>query len=307
MEQKMGRLAGSLYLVMFFATWFFPIAVLGQEIKAGAATVSIHLEPEKILLGGLALVRVETRDTIRGLNLRFLGREIPCRPGLTGKVYSALLGVGLDCRPGIHILTVKWQGPAGGPGLYSYKVQVVARSFPEERLTVPERMVRFSPRILKRVLDDQRAINRICDRVSTGFYWQRPFIWPIHSKILSPFGLRRIFNGKPRSPHSGVDLRASEGTPVLASNYGRVALVRDCYLSGKTVVLDHGGGLYTLYAHLMSSKIQEGQKVRPGQVIGLSGTTGRATGPHLHWGVSLFGKRLDPVKLMALLGKGCDE
>ncbi len=306
MKQKMGRLAASLYLVMFFVIGFFPIAVLGQDINAASAPVSIHVEPERIFLGGLALVRVETRGHIEGLNLRFLGNKIPCRPGPRGRDYSALIGVGLDCRPGTHILTVKWQGP-GGPDLYPYKVQIVARSFPEERLTVPERMVRFSPRVLKQVLDDQRAINRTCDRVSTEFYWQRPFIWPVHSKILSPFGLRRIFNGRPRSPHSGVDLRASEGTPVLATNYGRVALVRDCYLSGKTIVLDHGGGLYTLYAHLMSPKVKEGQKVRPGQVIGLSGATGRATGPHLHWGVSLFGKRLDPVKLMALLGKKCDE
>ncbi|NIA09046.1 MAG: peptidoglycan DD-metalloendopeptidase family protein [Nitrospiraceae bacterium] len=306
MKQKRGCLASPLYLVIFFVVCFFPTVIFGQGIKAGSIPISIHMEPEKISLGGIALVRIEIRDHIKGLDLKFLGREIPCRPKPTGREYSALIGAGLGCRPGIHVLSIRWQGH-DGPGVYPYRVQVVTRKFPEERLTVPERMVRFSPKVLKRVLDDQRAINRICDRVSTGFYWQRPFIWPVHSKIVSPFGVRRILNGRPRSPHSGIDLRARKGTPVLASNYGRVALVRDCYLCGKTIVLDHGEGLYTLYVHLMSCRVREGQKIRRGEIIGLSGASGRATGPHLHWGVSLFGERLDPVKLMALLGKGYDE
>ena len=270
--------------------------------NAEAIPVSIHMEPEKVSLGGLALVTIETKAGIKDLALRFLGREIPYRHDLNTKSYSALLGIGLDCRPGTHILTVRWRGP-DSPGLYPYRVTVMARRFPEERLTVPEGMVTFTPEVLRRVLEDQRAINRTCDRLTRRFYWKRPFIWPIHSKIVSPFGVRRILNGRPRSPHSGVDLRAPQGTPVLASNYGRVALVRDCYLCGKTIILDHGGGLYTLYVHLMSSRVREGQRVRRGEVIGLSGATGRATGPHLHWGVSLFGERLDPVRLMALLGR----
>ncbi len=121
--------------------------------------------------------------------------------------------------------------------------------------------------------------------------------------MLSPFGLRRFFNGQPRSPHSGIDLRAKDGTPIKSPNNGRIALVRDCYLSGNTVVVDHGGGLFTLYAHLSRVNVKQGQMVKKGEVIGLAGSTGRVTGPHLHWGVSLMGMRVDPQQFMALSEK----
>jgi hypothetical protein len=288
-------------LLIFFTTYFFPILSLGPEIDAGSYPVSVSTEPEKIPLGGIALATIKINDEIKLLEVKFLGKKIPYHLDPSGQDYFVLLGAGLDCEPGTHILAVKWQGP-DGPDLYSQEVLVMARNFPVERLSVPERMVEFPPKILKRVLNDQKAVKETCNKISSKLYWQRPFIWPVKSKILSPFGLRRIFNNKPRSPHSGVDLKAPEGTPILASNYGKVAMARDCYLSGKTVILDHGGGLYTLYSHLASYKVREGQGVRPGQVVGLAGSTGRATGPHLHWGVSLLGERLDPAELMALLG-----
>ena len=283
-------------LLIFFTIWSF-----SPETEAGSYPVSVSTEPEKIPLGGIALATIKINNEIKLLEVKFLGEKIPYHFDPSSRDYFVLLGAGLDCEPGTHILAVKWQGP-DGPDLYSHEVQVTARSFPEERLSVPERMVEFPPKILERVLNDQKAVKETCNKISNKLYWQRPFIWPVKSKILSPFGLRRIFNNKPRSPHSGVDLRAPEGTSILASNYGKVAMARDCYLSGKTVILDHGGGLYTLYAHLASYKVREGQEVKPGQVVGLAGSTGRATGPHLHWGVSLLGKRLDPAELMALLG-----
>lgn len=254
-----------------------------------------------IPLGGIALVTIKINDKIKLLNVRFLGKKIPYHFDSSSRIYFLLLGAGLDCKPGTHIMTIKWQGP-DAPGFYSHKVRILQRTFPEERLSVPERMVEFSPKILERVLNDQKAVKETCNKISNKLYWKRPFIWPVNSKILSPFGFRRIFNNKPRSPHSGVDLRAPEDTPILASNYGKVVMARDCYLSGKTIVLDHGKGLYTLYAHLVSYKVKKGQEVERGQVVGLAGSTGRATGPHLHWGVSLLGKRLDPAGLMALLG-----
>jgi hypothetical protein len=288
-------------LLIFFTACFFLVSSLGPEIEAGSHPVSVSTEPEKISLGGIALATIKINDEIKLLEVKFLGKKIPYYLDPSGRDYFVLLGAGLDCKPGTHILTVKWQGP-DGPDLYSHEVLVMARNFPVERLSVPERMVEFPPKILEQVLDDQKAVKEACNEISNKLYWQRPFIWPVKSKILSPFGLRRIFNNKPRSPHSGVDLRAFEGTPILASNYGKVVMARDCYLSGKTVILDHGGGLFTLYAHLASYKVRKGQGVKPGQVVGLAGSTGRATGPHLHWGVSLLGKRLDPAKLMALLG-----
>lgn len=289
------------YLLIFFITCFFSIWRYNLEVEAGSYPVSVSMKPDTIPLGGIALVTIKINDKIKLLNIKFLGEKIPYHFDSSSRICFVLLGAGLDCKPGTHILTIKWQGP-DVPGLHSHKVRIMARTFPEERLSVPERMVEFPPKILERVLNDQKAVKETCNKISNKLYWKRPFIWPVDSKILTPFGFRRIFNNKPRSPHSGVDLRAPEGTPILASNYGKVAMARDSYLSGKTVVLDHGKGLYTLYAHLVSYKVKKGQEVERGQVVGLAGSTGRATGPHLHWGVSLLGKRLDPAELMALLG-----
>jgi hypothetical protein len=290
------------YPLIFFITCLFSTWICSMGVEAGSYPVSVSIKPDKIPLGGIALATIKTNDKIKLLDVKFLGERIPYYLDPSSRNYFVLLGAGLDCKPGVHILTVAWQGIDAPPGLYSHKVHVMARTFPEERLSVPERMVEFSPKILERVLNDQKVVKEICNNISDERYWRRPFVWPVKSKILSQFGFRRIFNNKPRSPHSGVDLRAPEGTPVLASNYGKVAMTRDCYLSGKTVILDHGKGLYTLYAHLDSYKVTEGQAIKQGQVIGLAGSTGRATGPHLHWGVSLLGKRLDPAELMALLG-----
>jgi hypothetical protein len=287
-------------LLVFFITCFFSVWSCKPEVEAGSYPVSVIMKPDMIPLGGIALVTIKINDKIKLLDVRFLGEKIPYHFDSSSRVYFLLLGAGLDCKPGTHIMTIKWQGP-DVPGFYSHKVRILPRTFPEERLSVPGHMVEFSPEILERVLKDQKAVKETCSKISNKLYWKRPFIWPVNSKIISPFGFRRIFNNKPRSPHSGVDLRAPEDTPVLASNYGKVAMARDCYLSGKTVMVDHGKGLFTLYAHLASYKVKKGQEVERGQVVGLAGSTGRATGPHLHWGMSLLGKRIDPAELMALL------
>jgi murein DD-endopeptidase MepM/ murein hydrolase activator NlpD len=124
----------------------------------------------------------------------------------------------------------------------------------------------------------------------------------VQADISSPFGYRRVINGAPRAPHTGVDLRAPMGTEVLAANSGRVALVGNFFFSGDSLVLDHGAGLYTTYFHLSEFKVREGAEVQKGEVIGLSGMTGRVTGPHLHWGARLNGARVDPFELVKKLG-----
>ena len=121
---------------------------------------------------------------------------------------------------------------------------------------------------------------------------------PVGGDPTSIFGTRRVFNGQPRSPHPGLDLRASEGTPVRSSGAGRVAIAQDLYYSGNTVIVDHGGGLYTLYAHLSSIDVAEDQEIGPGQIVGESGATGRVTGPHLHWGAKIGNRPFDPRALL---------
>jgi murein DD-endopeptidase MepM/ murein hydrolase activator NlpD len=118
---------------------------------------------------------------------------------------------------------------------------------------------------------------------------------PVHGRLSSPFGLRRFFNGEERSPHSGLDFAVPKGTPVKAPADGIVTIVDDYFFNGKTVFVDHGQGFITMYCHLSASKVKPGQSVKRGEVIAYVGSTGRATGPHLHWNVSLNGARVDPA------------
>ena len=303
---KTGLMPAVPWLPVLFACLylFSPGGAFAGDAPEGLPAVSVT--PGEIPLGGMALLDIALPAGARQPGVSFLGKEVPVfsagRPGR----FQAVVGAPLKTRPGVHVLSIRWE-EGGRRHTRACPVPVKYRSFPEERLKVDRKMVEFPPEILRRVRQDQAAVRAACEHVTARRYWVRPFVWPVRSRVLSPFGLRRIFNGQPRSPHSGVDLRAPAGTPVKAANRGRVTLVRNCYLSGWTVVLDHGYGLFSLYAHLSRVEVRRGDLVSRGQVIGLSGCTGRATGPHLHWGVSLLGARLDPQQFMSILGKDARE
>jgi murein DD-endopeptidase MepM/ murein hydrolase activator NlpD len=126
------------------------------------------------------------------------------------------------------------------------------------------------------------------------------FIIPSEGEVAPNFGEQRIFNDQPRSPHSGVDISSPFGAPVVASNAGRIVLVSNLYYAGNTVIIDHGLGVFTLYIHLSKFKVERGDVVAKGAIIGEIGATGRVTGPHLHWGVKIQGNRVDPFSLLYL-------
>jgi murein DD-endopeptidase MepM/ murein hydrolase activator NlpD len=170
--------------------------------------------------------------------------------------------------------------------------------YPVQKLTLPRRMVELSPEDLARVRRENEQIARLWTRVG-----ERRFALPLHPP-LDPlpeggrFGDRRIINGSPRSPHGGSDYPADEGAPVLAAADGEVALVGDHFFGGRSLFIDHGDGLITMYLHLSRTFVAEGQQVRRGEKVGAVGHTGRATGPHLHFGIRWHGKRVDPGLLL---------
>ena len=152
-----------------------------------------------------------------------------------------------------------------------------------------------APEDLARIRADNAAIREVrrLDTPATDF--ASGFQWPVTGRLSGVFGAQRILNGKPRQYHNGVDIAAPAGTPIVASAPGRVVLVhQDMFFAGKTVMLDHGHGLTSVYIHMSAITVKEGQRVKTGGRIGRVGMTGRATGPHLHWGVTLFGEHLDP-------------
>ena len=177
-------------------------------------------------------------------------------------------------------------------------LRVKKKDYSTERLSLPASFDRFDEATLARIRREKKRMTRLWSITSGQRWWEAPFVAPVPGAITSPFGRRRVINGSPRSPHSGVDLRAAEGAEIVATNHARVVLVDDFYFNGKSVVLDHGGGLYTMYFHLSDFRVKEGSQVRRGELIGLAGMTGRVTGPNLHWGARLNGARVDPFELL---------
>lgn len=182
----------------------------------------------------------------------------------------------------------------------AYPIGVKQRDYKIQRIDgLPKKKVTPDPEAIKRIKADNAKIKAV-RKLDTDFpFFAASFRWPVTGRISGVFGSQRILNGKPRSPHNGVDIAAPTGTPIVAMTDGIIALVHpDMFYTGQTVMIDHGHGLTSVYVHMSKTYVKEGQKVLKGDVIGEVGMTGRATGPHLHWGVSLFGTHLDPALLV---------
>jgi len=213
--------------------------------------------------------------------------------------WTAILGVDLDTKPGNHPADALFTMEDGSVQKREAVVEVQVKKYPTTELTVDDKYVELSKPDLARALKEAKEIENIYRKITSQPLWDRPFAVPIPGETKGTnFGHRRIFNGQPRAPHAGADLHAGLGTPVHAANRGRVVLAKDLFFTGNTVILDHGLGVYSLYAHFSRINVKIGQLVSNGELIGLSGATGRVTGPHLHWGMTLQGARVDPFTLV---------
>ncbi|MDH3628128.1 MAG: M23 family metallopeptidase [Acidobacteriota bacterium] len=205
--------------------------------------------------------------------------------------------VDLDAMAGAQVIEVRGTTTDGDTVIGTHALTIESREFPEERLSVSSKYVE-PPADVRDRLDRERGKLRALYLKRDAPIAEGPFVRPVPGEPTSIFGLRRFFNDAPRSPHPGLDLRAAEGTGVIASGDARVVLAQDLYYSGNTVILDHGGGLFTLYAHLSKLQVKEDDAVEAGQRVGLSGSTGRVTGPHLHWGAKIGDVPFDPTALL---------
>jgi len=204
----------------------------------------------------------------------------------------AIVGLGLDVTPGTRYLEASTR--ARKPLRLSF--QVVDKTYETQRLTIKDtRKVNPGKRDLERILREQKQIKAALRHWSDEAVTNLDFHMPVHGPISSPFGLRRYFNGQPRKPHSGLDIAADAGTPIKAPAPGTVIDTGKFFFNGNTVFIDHGQGLITMYCHMSRIDVKPGQHVAAGEIIGAVGMTGRATGPHLHWGVSLNDARVNPL------------
>jgi hypothetical protein len=272
-------------------------------LAAGAAPgpavgLTVRVVPDQPRPGDVVLLQVEGAPP--ELAGEWNGRALAFFPVPGG--LAALVGVDLD-TPAAPLAWRLVQPMASGGQLVvgAGSVAVQPRHFETQHLTLPPGQVDLDPKTLARVLAEQTELAAAIGASAGERLWQGAFQKPIDGgQATGGFGLRRIINRQPRSPHSGYDWAAPRGTPVLAANAGRVALVAEHFFPGRLVVLDHGLGLFTLYFHLHEARVAPGERVRRGQSIGAVGATGRATGPHLHFGVTLGGARVDPLALLAL-------
>jgi murein DD-endopeptidase MepM/ murein hydrolase activator NlpD len=236
---------------------------------------------------------------LTGVTVRWSGHDVPFMR--RGDRWVATVGVDLDSRPGDHAVDVTFAYADGNERTIREPVTVRAEQYPTTELQVEERYVELSPEDQARAEREAAETSAIYDTFTPERYWSVGFQVPVRgAKDGRNFGHRRVFNGQPRSPHSGADLRATTGTPILAANRGRVVLAKDLFFSGNAVYIDHGHGLYTTYLHLSRIDVAVGHMVEQGEQIGLAGATGRVTGPHLHWGVRLVDARVDPFSLIRL-------
>jgi murein DD-endopeptidase MepM/ murein hydrolase activator NlpD len=187
-------------------------------------------------------------------------------------------------------------------------VEVKAGRFATEKLQVGKQFVEPSPEQIKRSNEELQRLREIFDHVTPERLWDGQFRVPLDGVTTgSNFGKRRILNGNPGSPHGGVDLRGSTGTPVHAAQRGRVVLAEELFFAGNTVVVDHGLGIYTFYGHLSEIEVKVGDVLEPGAVLGKVGATGRVTGPHLHWGLTVERARVNPLQIVKLMGNASVE
>lgn len=236
---------------------------------------------------------------LAAVTVRWSGHSVPFVQ--RGDRWLATVGVDLDSRPGEHAVDVTFRYADGRTRVHREPITVNQGRYPTTELTVAERYVELSPEDQARAEREAAETSAIYDTFTAERFWSAAFDVPVQGATDGRnFGHRRVFNGQPRAPHSGADLRARTGTVIHASNRGRVVLAKALFYSGNAVFIDHGYGLYTTYLHLSELDVAVGDMVERGQRIGLAGATGRVTGPHLHWGVRLLDARIDPFSLIRL-------
>jgi murein DD-endopeptidase MepM/ murein hydrolase activator NlpD len=276
--------------LLFFLCLLLPLAAI-----AGSLSIS----PSQLVNGGIAMLHWSGEPPISAV-ARWNNKSFHLHPQPEGGAF-ALIGADLLQQPGFFPLEVEVVDAQGREINQTLMVEVVQAERPVQRLTLPKEMVTpRDPAVIKRIEKERAYIAEVYARMETPVLWTS-FLRPVSDPVSSVFGLQRILNGEARAPHNGIDFRSPLGTPVRAPAEGIAVLVADLYYTGKTVILDHGEGLFSLYAHLHESLCEIGQQVRQGEVLGLVGSTGRSTGPHLHWGVRLRGERVDPLLLLQIL------
>jgi len=277
-------------------------ALLLQPVPAASqpehTPAIISVQPEKAEQGSVVRISVAGPETATS-SCSWNGRPIPLFTDAAGRAF-ALVPIDMDHAPGPQHVSVNVSDVSGTTAVHEAAFEIIAKKFPEQHMTMDESKVSLSAKDLERHNRERALIDSMFAASQPRRLWSDAFIQPVQGRISTPFGVRRFINKQPRNPHSGIDIAAPEGTPVRASSAGIVCLTGEHFFAGKSVYIDHGHALFSMYFHLASINVQDGQSVARGDIIGRVGSTGRSTGPHLHWGVRMYDTPVDPLSLLAL-------
>jgi murein DD-endopeptidase MepM/ murein hydrolase activator NlpD len=303
------RIAKNTLKTAVLAGLLLPASLRGAAVSAHCSGgVELRLSAPQASQGSLILAQIRSQKSLREVTGKWNERNVyfwdggsaaATRRGINTHQHEALLGVDLEKAPGDYELSVSAIAENGERAECSATLAVRAGKFATESLTVQKQFVEPNEQQAQRAVAEQEKLRRIFDHITPEKLWHGPFRTPLTGVRGTNFGKRRILNGQPRSPHTGADFPAPTGTPIHATQSGRVVLAEELYFSGNTVIIDHGLGIYSLYGHLSATDVAVGDDVKAGAVIGKVGATGRVTGPHLHWGVTVNKARVNPIQLVA--------
>ena len=275
---------------------------LAASLAAAAVTSPLDVSAHARAFAPGELVRVVVRspEPLAAASATFRGEPVVLVPGGgadAAREWAGWFAIDLDSKPGPANVRGHATTTAGLAAEGLRRVEVVAKRFPVSELKVAPKFVNPPPESMERIAREKAILAKVYASRREVPLPRAAFVRPVAGESLGVFGARRVFNGEKRDPHPGIDLRAATGTVVSCAGPGVVTLAQDLYFSGNTVIVDHGAGLFTIYAHLSEIDVKEGQDVEAGTRLGLSGATGRVTGPHLHWGGKLGTRIFDPTAL----------
>ena len=277
-------------------------AALGTAAKPKAKTASLEVrwQPTRIVNGSPIVFQVTPPESLTALSGKWLGHELSFSPEAHSQIWYVLAGASLETRAGKYPLELKGTTASGKELSLQKSISVGRGKYRSVAAKVPKQYTEPSAEQLREIDQDKALKERSFAHTTPEREWAGSFQSPAKATISDVFGTARTFNGRVQSVHQGLDFATPQGTPVLALNSGSVLLARPLFFEGNCVVLDHGEGLLTLYLHLSKIEVKEGEHIARGERIGLSGGTGRATGPHLHVAVRWQGVYLNPATLLGL-------
>jgi len=291
------------YGAILSASLFFVLAAPARAAQDCSKGVELRLRPPAASQGTLLLAEVRSLAPLTDAKGEWDSRAIPFwQSDIDGKIWRALLGADLEMSAGEYAFKVTAQPQGSDTVSCTASIAVSEGYFPSENLHVENKFVEPDSEQLARAKEEGERLREIFERVSPERLWQGRFRLPLTGVTTGAnFGRRRTLNGQPGSPHTGVDFPSPAGTPVHAVQRGRVVLAESLYFPGNTVILDHGLGVYTLYGHLSEISVKVGDVVERGALLGKVGATGRVTGPHLHWGLTVNKARVNALQIVKLL------